>query len=375
MKRYTATACLLMISGCLSYNLAVSWKYFSKQRLGDPAGYSLLAKQSRWFYDSGTREPVPVFLTGLYSGIGFNDDTSARVSGMAITAGMTLLLFFAGSSVFTPAAGAISALIYASNPYVGFYSVHGASQIILGFFLAVLFFLLCRTPRSMKITLSAGVTAGLACLTRLETLAVIPLILPADVFLKKGGLTRRLKTNGLILAVCLIVTAPYPVYQYAKFGHPFYTHTVHAKFWDNTYEGLPIERRYEGGTENIASFLAKGGIAAGIKRFALGYIQAFTKYYPKIIFYFPLFILFLLGIAASLLRKKYFMPLYLAALIFPIAPILTMDQQYPGSGAEFRFLMHTFWLASLFCGIGAEEIMKTVDGRWKMVNGKRRRGK
>ncbi|MCG2726872.1 MAG: hypothetical protein L6420_11590, partial [Elusimicrobia bacterium] len=50
----------------LIYNLTVSWKVFSNIPLSDPASYPEIAKVSKFFYDTGIREPVQIYIVKFF---------------------------------------------------------------------------------------------------------------------------------------------------------------------------------------------------------------------------------------------------------------------------------------------------------------------
>ena len=78
----------------LIYNLSVSWKVFSNIPLSDPAAYPAIAEASRFFYDTGIREPVQIYIVKFFMLLGLNDILSVRVSTSLVVAFFGAFLCF-----------------------------------------------------------------------------------------------------------------------------------------------------------------------------------------------------------------------------------------------------------------------------------------
>ena len=85
----------ILIFFALLYNLSISWNLFSSRPLSDSLSYPDLARQSHFFYDSGRREPVNIFLVKSFMRLGISDDTSVRLSTvLVVIIGSLLFLIF-----------------------------------------------------------------------------------------------------------------------------------------------------------------------------------------------------------------------------------------------------------------------------------------
>ena len=136
--------CFAAVLLALIYNLSLSWALYSKNPLGDPAGYPSLARTSRYFYDSGVREPVPVFLVKASQFLGLSDDLSVRVPTTALACLQALILLLFLAERIGLVYGLAGALILALNPFLGFYCVQGSNNVTVGFFLMCFYFFLER---------------------------------------------------------------------------------------------------------------------------------------------------------------------------------------------------------------------------------------
>ncbi|MBI4669783.1 MAG: hypothetical protein HY747_11505, partial [Elusimicrobia bacterium] len=121
------------------------WRAFSGVALTDPAGYPVLARESRFFYDSGAREPLYIFLVKLVLGFFADDNIALRMLSLFWTFAAFIILV-AGARLyfgFWTAAGA--ALAAAFNGIAGYYSCQGYNMTAYSCMI-FLFFLLWIFP-------------------------------------------------------------------------------------------------------------------------------------------------------------------------------------------------------------------------------------
>lgn len=335
----------------LAYNLWNSWALYSGVPLSDPVAYPDLARASHFFFDSGLREPVPVFLTKLMLAAGLPDWAAPRAATAAVfAASVFLLLFFTGRTRGL-AAGLAAAALLAANPYAGYYSVQGVSNLTSGLLLMVFWFGLSGKELSRKKAVILGAAGGLCMLTRLENILVVPLILCVNALADRSK--RRAAFGALVLAVSLMLTAPYLAHQYRKFGSPVYSNATAARFWLNTEKNGPRSGdRFTGGPMGLGEFILRDGPAAAAVDLVKAYGTGFFHYLPRLLHY-KITLLAALAGSFFLLKKRDYpdLPL-LPVLLLPVSFIANIDQVAAGSGVELRFYLNSLWLLCFYCGIG-----------------------
>ncbi|MBI4802555.1 MAG: glycosyltransferase family 39 protein [Elusimicrobia bacterium] len=341
---------LILIALC--WNLFSSWKLYSRAGLSDPGGYPEMARASHCFYDSGMREPVPIFLTKTMLAFGAGDDRSVRLATALVFAAAVVLMIFLMGGIYGRVAGLAAALIFALNPYAGYYAVQGVSNLTSGLFLLLFWFLLVKGGEVRWRAAFAGAAGALCMLTRLENLLVV--LAALGVFAALDLTKRRLRFCAAAAAISLLLTLPYLVQQYRTFGNPVYSHAMAARFWLNTEQKGPHSvDRYKGGPMGISAFIFRKGPAQAGAGLLKAYGKSFFHYIPRLLYYKLLLLPVLLAGLFFLFRKKdYFTLLLLPALILPITFISTINQVSAGSGIELRFYLNALWLLCAYCGEG-----------------------
>ena len=335
----------------LMYSICTAWNLYSGVPLSDPGGYPAMAKASRYFYDSGTREPVPVFLTKAMLAFGLNDDASVRCAGVIVFSASVLLMIFLVGKIYGVIAGITSAMVFAFNPYAGYYSVQGVSNLPSGLFLMIFWFLLAKENMSGKNAVFAGIAGGLCMLTRLENILIVLAALCLHTALDISK--RRVKFSAFVLAVSVFLTMPYLAHQYRRYGTPVYSHAMAARFWLNTEEKGPLSGdRYNGGPISMSSFILRKGPVRAAGNLLKAYGESFFFYIPRLLYFKLLLLAALSGILFILKRKDYFTLLLLPVLILPIAFISDINQVSVGSGIELRFYLNTLWILCIYCAMG-----------------------
>ncbi|OGS52792.1 MAG: hypothetical protein A3J79_03945 [Elusimicrobia bacterium RIFOXYB2_FULL_62_6] len=346
-----AIAGLALVAAALYWNLSASWESYSGAHLSDPGGYPEMARASRFFYDSGMREPVPIFLTKAMLALGAGDDASVRFATALVFAAAVLLTAFLAGRLYGRAAGLAAALLFALNPYAGYYAVQGVSNLTSGLFMMLFWFALAKGEPSARGAVLAGLAGALCMLTRLENILVVLLSLCAFAAL---DLSRpRLKACAAAAAVSLLLTLPYLVHQYRAFGSPVYSHAMAARFWQNTEQNGPLSvNRYDGGPMGISAFVFRKGAAGAAADLLKSYLKSFFHYIPRLLHWKLLSPVLLAGLFFLFRKKDWFTLLLLPVLLLPIAFISTINQVSAGSGIELRFYLNALWLLCVYCGAG-----------------------
>lgn len=351
-RAWLEAAGLALVAAALCWNLCSSWKLYSGVPLSDPGGYPALARASHYFYDSGMREPVPVFLTKAALALGAGDDASVRYATALVFCAAVLLTAFLAGRVYGRGAGLAAALVFALNPYAGYYAVQGVSNLTSGLFLLVFWFALAKggeeTGRRAALT---GLAGALCMLTRLENILVV--LAALCVYAAPDLSERRLKFCARAAALSLLLTLPYLVHQYRAFGNPVYSHAMAARFWLNTEQKGPLSGdRYDGGPLSISSFILRKGPARAAAGLLGAYGKSFFHYLPRLLRYWLLLPALLAGLFFIFKRRDLLTLLLLPALILPITFISTINQVSAGSGIELRFYLNALWLLCVWCGAG-----------------------
>lgn len=343
---------LTLVLVALAWGLCSSWILYSRAHLSDPGGYPALAKASRFFYDSGEREPVPVFLTKAMLAFGAGDDSSVRFATSFVFASAAVLTVFLAGGIYGRLAGLAAALLFALNPYAGYYAVQGVSNLTSGLFLLLFWYALTREGEVRLRAVFVGLAGALCMLTRLENILVV--LAALGVFAALNMSKRRLKFCAAAAAISLALTLPYLLYQYRTFGSPIYSHAMAARFWLNTEKNGPHSaNRYDGGPMGISDFVFRKGAAGASADLLKAYGKSFFHYIPRLLYYKTLLLVLLPGLFFLFRRKDWFTLLLLPVLILPTAFISTINQVSAGSGIELRFYLNALWLLCVYCGAGA----------------------
>ena len=341
----------IVVLALLGWNVWTAWGMYSGVPLSDPVGYPELARAAHFFYDSGMREPVPVFLTKAMLALGAGDGMSVRLATVIVFAASVLALFFFAGRAYGPVAGTAAAALLAVNPYAGYYSVQGVSNLTSGLLLMIYCFGLAGKELAWKKAALLGAAGGLCMLCRLENILIVLLILCISVLLDLSK--RRAAFSALVFAMALAVTAPYLVHQYVKFGSPIYSNTTATRFWLNTEKNGPRSGdRFQGGPMSIGAFILRDGPVAAAGNLAKAYWAGFVHYLPRLIHYRILLAAVLAGIFFLIKKKEYSPLLVLPALLLPVSFVANIDQVAAGSGIELRFYLNSLWLLCVYGGIG-----------------------
>ncbi|MCG2726266.1 MAG: glycosyltransferase family 39 protein [Elusimicrobia bacterium] len=339
----------------LIYNLTVSWKVFSNIPLSDPASYPEIAKVSKFFYDTGIREPVQIYIVKFFMLFGLNDILSVRAATTLIAAFFGVLLFRFIFKRYGFTASMVAGFVFAANPYMGYYSLQGVNNLTSGFFLMLFVYFLTKKEYGRGNLIYTSLFAALSMLTRLENILIVFLILASFVLINFSK--TKLRFSLLIFAFSFVAVLPYPLHQAYKYKSPTHSHNMAARFWTNTEKNGPRSvQRYKDGPMSISGFLFRDGISGAALSLGKGYFKSFFHYIPRILYYKTAFFLFILGFIVTVLRKKYFLASLLPIMILPVVFIAGIDQISKGSGIELRFYINVLWLLGIYAGLGVNTV-------------------
>ena len=352
----------LLVFLALIYNLMISWKVFSNVSLSDPAAYPKLADASKFFYDTGVREPVQVYIVKFFMLFGIGDIMSVRVATTAIAVLFLVFLYRLTFKRYGFTAAIVAGFVFAANPYMGYYSVQGVNNLTSGFFLMFFLYFLTKKDYNRKNLIYTALFAALSMLTRLENILIVFLILAGFSLFKFSKI--KLKFALLALTFSFIAVLPYPLHQAYKYKSLTHSHDMAARFWANTEKNGPKSiKRYKNGPMSISGFLfRKGGLDMPIS-LGKGYFKSVVHYIPRVLYYKVAILLFIFGFIMVLIKRKYFLAGLLPIIILPIAFISNIDQVSKGSGIELRFYLNILWLLGIYAGIGADVIAIHINKR------------
>ena len=339
--------------------LSSYWATYGRVPLSDPLEYPQLARAAHMFYDSGLREPLYIGFIKLLLPFVQPDQFALRTGSFYATLGAGVLLVAWARLQFGLIAAAAAGVALALSEPVGYYALQGNNMVAYSLMVVVFLVVWMNADRWKGGFLLAGMVGGLVALTRLEGIAVVGLCFLYDAI-------RLIRTKDVWKPVAAVVLAtallsPWLIWQKATTGGFLTSHTVHANYLltrqsENT--GAPVE---EGGT--WGRFFLSGGVSTLVLRWAYGYVLGFFFYLPGLWKARSWLLAFAAIALAIQFRKKDFRHLVaLAAILFPVAYILPMDQAFPGSGVEIRYVLALAWPAALLVGIGANDVFQFASG-------------
>jgi hypothetical protein len=208
----------------------------------DVITYVKLAERMQGPYDTGSREPLWLWIVKAWLGLAGNTTLSVRV----LTVLLSLVLLTVAYKVFRdytgrPLVGVLVAGFLAVNPYLISLSVRGLrDEAYLIAVLTVVSFTLVRDPaRSPRAqVLGLAVSGAAALLLRLNSyIFILPLLL---YWVWRQG-AAKWKQAALALALMTVVTAPHLVHNARTFGDPLYSMNVHF-VWMRNVEFVAIKK-------------------------------------------------------------------------------------------------------------------------------------
>ncbi len=211
---------------------------------GDPINYLRFAREMQTFYQPHVREPL--FLAWTRGFLWLLSDQDVAIS-FASAAGSTLAIFgvyLLTAAIASPAAGVAAALLLACEYDLITWGMDGWRDdtfMATVVFAAWAFVRLHRRP-AFATALIAGVTAGLACLTRITALSfVIPALLLVVIDAPHAARRDRAARAALAAIICGALVAPFLISCAIATGDPFFAINYHTGYY-RFGEGLPSDQ-------------------------------------------------------------------------------------------------------------------------------------
>ncbi len=220
---------------------------------GDPINYLRYAREMETFYQPHVREPV--FLAWTRGFLWLLSDQDIAVS-FASAAASTLAIagaFLLTGTLVSPLAGLVAALLMATEYELIAWAPDGWRDdtfMAAVVFAAWAFVRLHRQPTFGNAVL-VGVTAGIACLTRITALSfVLPALLVVVLDAPRAAWRPRATMTGLAALICVALVAPFLISCAIATGDPFFAINYHTSFY-RFGEGLPAAQ-----PQSAASYLS-----------------------------------------------------------------------------------------------------------------------
>jgi hypothetical protein len=334
---------------------------------GDPYSYIRLARQMRSFYEPSVREPVFLFTTRIFLGLLDQQDIAVSFASAMFSIVTIVATYLLGSLAFSRWVGLGAALAIAAERVVITWSVDGWRDEAFTFFVVLSAYALlrCRRHPSFGNAVFAGVTGGLACLTRITALSFL---LPALAYLivapRRRPIRIRLQTAGLALILLAAVIGPFMIGCAIAYGDPLYAINYHTRFYQ-AREGVPVDTSI-GALRYVRMRLAdKPGqqvqrAVTGVTRFP------FDNKWTGFEYLLPGLGSFLAWSAIAGLGMMMFYPqgrfleVILLASLLPYA----FTWQIPG-GAEYRFTLHAYPFYLIAAALAIESAIRVLLGVWR----------
>jgi hypothetical protein len=325
----------------------VRWTHVDAPYVGsDPINYLRFAREMTAFYQPHVREPI--FLTAVRVSLALLDNQDAAVS-LASIAGSVLLIFGAyllGAEIASPLGGLIAALVMALDYDVIRWAPDGWRDDMFAATVAFAAWALIRFHRrpSFANGLIAGVTCGIACLTRITALSFVLPALAWIALAGNGAATRaRREYAGVAIALAAAIVAPFLISCAIGTGDPLFAIDYHTVYY-RAAEGMPVAHPMGVG-EYLHAKLAAHPVGtldtAATGEFVRPFVTKWTgldRWSPRIAV--VLRTLALAGLLAlPFSREGRLLLVILLGALLPYAFTWNV-----GDGGEWRFTMHAYAL-------------------------------
>jgi len=191
----------------------------------DPYTYLQRAREMQSFYGAHFREPVFPFVVKLYLWLFGDQDVAVSLASTTFSMLCVLMAYVVGTMAFSRWVGGAAALGMAIEREVISWGVAGWRDDAYAFvvLLSVCAMFFYRRKPSIERALVLGVTAALACLTRIFA---VSFLIPGFLFLllwSPGSWRHRSRDLLIAAATMVVLVLPYLVNCWRVYGDPLYT--------------------------------------------------------------------------------------------------------------------------------------------------------
>jgi 4-amino-4-deoxy-L-arabinose transferase-like glycosyltransferase len=199
-------------------------------------------------HSTSIRPPLyPAFLTAIYSVTGGVHLNAVRMIQILISLGIIYVIYRLALRLFDEKVGRVAALIFAVYPSLIVFSHFVLTEILFTFlFLVFVYFFVAflQHKKYLDIFLT-GLFLGLAALTRsiLYPFMVITIVFMAAVL--RDSFANKTKWTSLLIAGCLLVTAPWSIRNTMMYGSLVAVDTMGGlNMYMGNYEHTPLNRAW-----------------------------------------------------------------------------------------------------------------------------------
>jgi hypothetical protein len=191
----------------------------------DPYTYLQRAREMRSFYGAHYREPVFPFVVKCYLWMLNDQDIAVSFASATFSVLCVLVTYFMGTLAFSRSVGYAAAFGMAIEREVISWGVEGWRDDAFAFAVAlsVCSMLYHRRKPSIGSAVALGVSAALACLTRIFSVSFLGPGFLGVLLWPAGSWRQRLRGFLLATLTAAVLVAPYLVSCWREFGDPFYT--------------------------------------------------------------------------------------------------------------------------------------------------------
>lgn len=236
---------VLAPAGAAVRPFALGWPRLDSPYVGgDPVNYLKYAREMRGFYQAHIREPVFLALTRGFLWTLSNQDIAISFASLAGSVLAILGTYCLGARIASPAGGLLAALIMAIDRDNITWAPDGwrDDTFTAAVVWAAWALLKFRADRSIANAILVGVTAAVACLTRITALSfIVPalaLLLVTSPRATRGALLGRLAIASCVLVV---LVSPYLVNCAIQLHDPLIAINYHTGYY-RYGEGLPSQQ-------------------------------------------------------------------------------------------------------------------------------------
>ncbi|OGS12065.1 MAG: hypothetical protein A2234_07155 [Elusimicrobia bacterium RIFOXYA2_FULL_58_8] len=346
----------------LFYSLTLSWRVFGQVPLREAASRSVMAANSKLFYDSGVCEPLPVFLLKAALAAGANPEVAVRAEGLAVFAAVAIVTIVILRRRCGAVAGMLAAFFLAATPYMGYYAMLGDSHLYAIFFLLLFWHYYDPSRVTLRRAAWAGLYGALACLSRLDSFWII--ILVVTLFAALDFRNFNYKAAGVSFFLAAVLVCPYLVYQRVQYKNALYAQELGLRRWANlSKDGSGYAGPAETGPLSVPGFIFRDGAAGALRGVVAGLGRSLFYELPKVVYYKSLMVLVFLGFYAAFALKKYALPVFFLAAFLPVLALAPIPEIPSTGGIALRYYLCAFWALCALAGMGLQEVLIWANRR------------